>query len=323
MDTRTATQRPLRRPPPEHASTSRAARTTAPAAPGAATGAAGHSDHDGHDHSALPGWGRIGAALLAATGAELLHLLGPDTPLWHGAGMALAAAAILLAGLGVYRSGVRSLLRRQLGISALMAVAVTGAFAIGQWPEAAMVMALYALAELHRRARRGPRAPRHRRAARAQPRPGRRARTRWPVAERAGRAGGRGQHGARAPRRARAAGRHRGARAQRGRRVQRDGREPARGQGPRRPAVCRHDQRPVRAGAARDGRRRPHHARPHRPRCRAGPGHARADAALRRPLCRASTRRPSLRWLPAVAVGAPLLLGWSWLDAIYRRWCCW
>ncbi|MDD2713878.1 MAG: heavy metal translocating P-type ATPase, partial [Simplicispira sp.] len=102
---------------------------------------------DGHDHSALPGWGRIGTALLAATGAELLHLLGPDTPLWHGAGMALAAAAIALAGLGVYQSGVRSLLRGQLGISALMAVAVTGAFAIGQWPEAAMVMALYALAE--------------------------------------------------------------------------------------------------------------------------------------------------------------------------------
>ncbi len=104
-------------------------------------------DHEGHDHSALPGWGRIAAALVAATGAELAHLLGPDTPVWHGAGMALAAAAILLAGLGVYKSGMRSLLRGQLGISALMAVAVTGAFAIGQWPEAAMVMALYALAE--------------------------------------------------------------------------------------------------------------------------------------------------------------------------------
>ena len=103
--------------------------------------------HEGHEHGALPGWGRIGAALAAATGAELAHLLGPDTPIWHGAGMALAAAAILLAGLGVYKSGMRSLLRGQLGISALMAVAVTGAFAIGQWPEAAMVMALYALAE--------------------------------------------------------------------------------------------------------------------------------------------------------------------------------
>ncbi|WP_198972046.1 heavy metal translocating P-type ATPase [Xylophilus sp. ASV27] len=109
--------------------------------------AAPQDAHDGHDHGALPGWGRIAAALAAATGAELLHLLGPDMPLWHGAGMLLAGAAILLAGLGIYRSGLRSLLRGQLGISALMAVAVTGAFLIGQWPEAAMVMALYALAE--------------------------------------------------------------------------------------------------------------------------------------------------------------------------------
>ena len=103
--------------------------------------------HDGHDHGALPGWGRLAAALLFALAAELLHLLGPDTAAWRIAGMAVAAVAIVLAGLGIYRSGLRSLLRGQLGISALMAVAVTGAFAIGQWPEAAMVMALYALAE--------------------------------------------------------------------------------------------------------------------------------------------------------------------------------
>jgi Zn2+/Cd2+-exporting ATPase len=106
-----------------------------------------HSDHEGHDHGALPGWGRLAAALVAATAAELLHLLGPDTTAWRVAGMAVAAGAILLAGLGIYRSGIRSVLRGQLGISALMAVAVTGAFLIGQWPEAAMVMALYALAE--------------------------------------------------------------------------------------------------------------------------------------------------------------------------------
>ncbi len=106
-----------------------------------------HAEGDGHDHSSLPGWGRLAAALVAATGAELMHLLGPDTALWQVGGMAVAAAAIALAGLGVYQSGIRSLTRGQLGISALMAVAVTGAFAIGQWQEAAMVMALYALAE--------------------------------------------------------------------------------------------------------------------------------------------------------------------------------
>ncbi len=118
-----------------------------PSVSGPASNAHAHSEDDGHDHSALPGWWRIASALLAAIGAELLHLLGPDTSLWHVAGMALAALAIGLAGLGVYKSGLRSLLQGRLGISALMAVAVTGAFAIGQWPEAAMVMALYVLAE--------------------------------------------------------------------------------------------------------------------------------------------------------------------------------
>jgi len=39
-------------------------------------------------------------------------------------------------------------MRGKLNINALMSVAVTGAFLIGQWPEAAMVMALYAIAEL-------------------------------------------------------------------------------------------------------------------------------------------------------------------------------
>lgn len=106
-----------------------------------------HDSHDGHDHGALPGWGRIGASLAAALAAEITHLAAPDTAAWRGAGMALAALAIALSGIGIYRSGWRSLLRGQLGISALMAVAVTGAFLIGQWPEAAMVMALYALAE--------------------------------------------------------------------------------------------------------------------------------------------------------------------------------
>ncbi|MBN9369289.1 MAG: cadmium-translocating P-type ATPase, partial [Comamonadaceae bacterium] len=62
-------------------------------------------------------------------------------------GMLLAVAAIALAGLGVYRSGLKDLARLRLGIHALMAVAVTGAFLIGQWPEAAMVMALYVAAE--------------------------------------------------------------------------------------------------------------------------------------------------------------------------------
>ena len=104
-------------------------------------------DHAGHDHSALPGWPRIAAALVASLLAEVCHWFSNGTGALHYAGMALAVLAIGLAGLGVYKAGIRDVLRLRLGIHALMAVAVTGAFLIGQWPEAAMVMALYAAAE--------------------------------------------------------------------------------------------------------------------------------------------------------------------------------
>ena len=61
--------------------------------------------------------------------------------------MALAGVAIALAGFSVYGKGLSALRQGRLNINALMTVAVTGAFLIGQWPEAAMVMALYAIAE--------------------------------------------------------------------------------------------------------------------------------------------------------------------------------
>jgi Cd2+/Zn2+-exporting ATPase len=91
---------------------------------------------------------RLGLALLLALTAELVHFLAPDTRLWTVLSMGMAGAAILLAGFGVYRKGLGSLRRGKLDIAALMTVAVTGAFVIGQWAEAAMVMSLYALAEL-------------------------------------------------------------------------------------------------------------------------------------------------------------------------------
>ena len=49
--------------------------------------------------------------------------------------------------MAVYGKGLSALRQGRLNINALMTVAVTGAFLIGQWPEAAMVMALYAIAE--------------------------------------------------------------------------------------------------------------------------------------------------------------------------------
>ena len=114
-----------------------------------------HHDHD-HDHAdeaatgwrtllLAPGLPRIGAALVLALAAEAVHALAPGG--WAAVGMGLAVAAVLLSGLSTYLKGVNALRRGRLNISALMAVAVTGALLIGQWPEAAMVMALYALAE--------------------------------------------------------------------------------------------------------------------------------------------------------------------------------
>ncbi|WP_374694528.1 heavy metal translocating P-type ATPase [Hydrogenophaga pseudoflava] len=120
-------------------------------------GAAGeHSGHD-HDHDhrhddrglALPeGLPRYALALLLAFVAESISFFAPSTLVFTGLGMALAAAAIGLAGFSTYVKGLAALRNRRLNINALMTVAVTGAFLIGQWPEAAMVMALYAIAEL-------------------------------------------------------------------------------------------------------------------------------------------------------------------------------
>jgi len=60
----------------------------------------------------------------------------------------MALGAIALTGPEVYRKGWVALRHRDLNINALMSIAVTGAVLIGHWPEAAMVMVLFALAEL-------------------------------------------------------------------------------------------------------------------------------------------------------------------------------
>ncbi len=123
-----------------------------PLAEGKPGAAPEHAADDGHDHGqdnafGPAGYGRLGMALLLAIAAELVGYFAPDTQIWKGTGLAVAAAAIWLAGFDVYKKGLTALLRGRLNINALMTVAVTGAFAIGQWPEAAMVMALYAIAE--------------------------------------------------------------------------------------------------------------------------------------------------------------------------------
>nr|WP_312466845.1 heavy metal translocating P-type ATPase [Stutzerimonas nitrititolerans] len=90
-------------------------------------------------------WWRLGFSGLAAVTAEALHF-GEWAPEWSIA--AISIGAVLLCGLTVYRKGWIALTNRNLNINALMSIAVTGAILIGEWPEAAMVMFLFAVAEL-------------------------------------------------------------------------------------------------------------------------------------------------------------------------------
>ena len=91
---------------------------------------------------------RLVAALVFAAAAEGLAFAFNDSTWAKAAELGLAAIAIWLSGLSTYQKGFVALRQLRLNINALMSVAVTGAFFIGQWPEAAMVMALYAIAEL-------------------------------------------------------------------------------------------------------------------------------------------------------------------------------
>lgn len=90
-------------------------------------------------------WWPLALSGVAAIAAEIVHFSG-KAPEWVVA--ALALAAILGCGLGTYKKGWIALKNRNLNINALMSIAVTGAVLIGQWPEAAMVMVLFTVAEL-------------------------------------------------------------------------------------------------------------------------------------------------------------------------------
>jgi Zn2+/Cd2+-exporting ATPase len=89
-------------------------------------------------------YGAIGVGLALAFGAELAEWLGLEGVL----PIALASAAILLAGRGVLWQGIRALMRLRPNIYLLMTLASAGALALGRWGEAAFVLTLYALAEL-------------------------------------------------------------------------------------------------------------------------------------------------------------------------------
>ncbi len=133
-------------------------RTVDAAPPAPASHAAHDHDHehdhkDGHDHEEGHGhthandtspW-KLAVGGVLALAAEVVALAYGDAS--FGA-VAFALGAIALAGLDTYRKGLVALRRFNLNINALMTVAVTGAAILGQWPEAAMVMVLFAIAEM-------------------------------------------------------------------------------------------------------------------------------------------------------------------------------
>lgn len=96
-----------------------------------------------HEEATKPWW-PYAAGGFAALVAEIIQW--SDLPEWTVALVALIAVAIC--GLDTYRKGWIALRHGNLNINALMSIAVTGALLIRQWPEAAMVMVLFAIAEL-------------------------------------------------------------------------------------------------------------------------------------------------------------------------------
>jgi Cd2+/Zn2+-exporting ATPase len=105
---------------------------------------------EGGDTAAAPApvakhWWPLALSGVAAVAAEVIHF-AQLAPNWVVALVALVA--ILSGGLSTYKKGWIALKNFNLNINALMSIAVTGAVLIGQWPEAAMVMFLFTVAEL-------------------------------------------------------------------------------------------------------------------------------------------------------------------------------
>ena len=90
-------------------------------------------------------WWPLALSGVAALTSEVIHF-AELAPNWVVALVALVA--ILSGGLTTYKKGWIALKNFNLNINALMSIAVTGAVLIGQWPEAAMVMFLFTVAEL-------------------------------------------------------------------------------------------------------------------------------------------------------------------------------
>lgn len=89
-------------------------------------------------------WWPLALAGVAAIASEAASWIGLPGAL----AAALAILAVVACGLTTYKKGWVAIRSGNLNINALMSIAVTGALALGQWPEAAMVMVLFTIAEL-------------------------------------------------------------------------------------------------------------------------------------------------------------------------------
>ncbi len=86
------------------------------------------------------------AAGVLAIGSEGLVIAGMEES--AAPVIAMAVAAIALGGRETLRKGLKALTARRLTMNLLMSVAAIGAMVIGQWPEAAVVIWLFGVAEL-------------------------------------------------------------------------------------------------------------------------------------------------------------------------------
>ncbi|HAT9776986.1 TPA: heavy metal translocating P-type ATPase [Legionella pneumophila subsp. pneumophila] len=89
-------------------------------------------------------WWLALAGLLALFSEVLSYLFSTEKSVWVAA---LALVAMTISGPPTFKKGWLALRTKALNINSLMMIAITGAILIGEWPEAAMVTVLFALAE--------------------------------------------------------------------------------------------------------------------------------------------------------------------------------
>ncbi|HKO88041.1 MAG TPA: heavy metal translocating P-type ATPase, partial [Burkholderiales bacterium] len=115
-----------------------------PAEENATAADVGEADHP--PESSRKAWVMAGVAGVAAIGAEAIAYATADESSWPV--IALSLFAIAVGGQETLHKGFTALRTFTLNINLLMSVAVIGALLIGQWPEAAVVIWLFGIAEL-------------------------------------------------------------------------------------------------------------------------------------------------------------------------------